>query len=768
VGNLYLLWHGTGTTLDAVQAFFFVGVAVAYTAISIRSNELTRFADFCLRRDLERANADLRELDRLKTRFFANVSHELRTPLTLILSPLETLLEKDGPPARRALETIHANAVRLLKQINALLDFARLDEGRVKLNVDHHELGEVVRRICESAQAFAERRGIRLASDIPVGLPKVWSDLDMIEKVVYNLLSNALKFTPEGGAVTLRVWADAERFWISCRDTGPGISEEARAHIFERFQQTSSSSRASGSGIGLSLARELARLHKGDIEVASRPGEGADFRVWLPLKSPLEGQAIDRRKGVDRREGERRATPDPEAERRDSPQPAGEEGAAAEERRAGERRSREDRRDSSRYQVPRLLFEANEYGPSAAGPAVKPEEREGTVLVADDHREMREYVRMLVDDRYTVVEAADGREALERAREARPDVIIADLMMPEMDGNELTRLIREDAALAMTPVIIVTARAELASRLGGLKGGANDYLVKPFHPHELRAKIDAFMRLRRFEREIAEKSDSLARSLRELGERESRLAAIGRMASTIVHDLRNPLTTVVGFSQLALQAAEEKNLEEIAEDLRPVVAESARLRQMVEEILAFARGAAAKIEPARARVKEMLALATAFARETCARADIAVEVDAGRAGDAPVLVDREAMQRVFENLIGNARDAIHARPAPPAGPRGRIRLSAALENEGVAIRVVDDGCGIPAGLRGRLFEPFATAGKAHGTGLGLATVKNLVRAHGGEITLEPDPPGGGAAFRIFLPLAPEKVAAEAAAGTARG
>jgi signal transduction histidine kinase len=768
-GNLGLMWKGFGRWEDAVQALFFVLVGAVYTYVTVLASGRARLADFKLRMDLEHANNELRELDKLKTGFFANVSHELRTPLTLILSPLESVLADSaaagaGPPPRRALETIHANALRLLKLINTLLDFARLDEGRVQLNVDHHDLGDEMRRIVETAMPFAERRGVRLTCHAPADLPRVWADLDMMEKVIYNLLSNALKFTPQGGEVSLVARADAERLWIVCRDTGPGIAPDAIERIFERFQHTSTNSRASGSGIGLSLARELARLHKGDVEVKSELGCGAEFRLWLPLKSPLEGQAIDRRQG-DRREGERRA-PDKAASGEiaaaDAPAPP------AAERRGADRRAGADRRDAGRYEVPRLLFEASEYGAAPTGaPRGRPRTgADGVVLIADDHREMREYARMLLEDRYFVLEAADGRTALEIARRERPDVVVADYMMPELDGFGLVEGLRAAEETALVPVIVVTARAELSARLSGLKIGANDFLVKPFHPEELKAKVGAFVRLRRFETALAERTASLERSLAELAERETRLAAIGRMTSTIVHDLRNPLTAVVGFSQLALATAEETKMDSIAEDLRPVVKEGQRLRRMFEELLAFARGGAAQLTIVQARAAEVLSDAIAPLAEGLAARRIELALDIAPLEGVTVQIDRDVIMRVFENLVRNSAEAIDARAGPAAaraeGVRGNVRVSGRVEEDQVVIRVQDDGCGIPKQARDQLFQPFVTSGKPHGTGLGLATARNLVRALGGEVAAEADPPDGGACFRLTLPIASEKAFAETA------
>jgi len=789
-GNFALLSNGVGTGKDAVTAMFFVCCSAAFTIVAVAWQARGRFADFSLRMDLERANKELRELDRLKSRFFANVSHELRTPLTLVLSPLEAMIgEGSPPPARRTIETIHANAVRLLKLINTLLDFARVDEGKVKLNVDHHDLVEVVKRIVEMARPFAERRSVRLTCEVGHGLTQTWLDLDLIEKVVYNLLSNALKFTPDDGAVVVRVLSDKERLWCEVEDTGPGIPEEQLGHLFERFQQASSSSRASGSGIGLSLARALVRLHMGDIEARNAPGKGALLRFWLPLDSPLKGQAIDRRRIADRREAARLASiaaeaPVPgaaaEASSRDTPssevvlgegsskdapprdlaprEAAPKEAAARESARlAAERRKPSDRREAGRYELPRFLFEANEYGaaPIAPGaPRAPGAPSEGVVLIAEDHREMREYIRMLVDHRYDVIEAENGRVALSLARTRRPDLVIADIMMPEMDGVELTREIRKDPVLALTPVIVVTARAELSARLSGLQIGANDYLVKPFHPQELVAKVDSFMRLRRYEHELADRTATLEKSLRELTERETRLSAIGRMAGAIVHDLRNPLTTVVGFSELALQTAEQQHHDDIASDLRPVVAEGSRLRDMLEEILSFARGNARELSFVRASVADVLETGTRLLSKDLAKRGIDIVREPIPGDPIYTRIDRETFLRVLENLIRNAAEAIDAR-GPDAEPRGRVTLSVRRGDEVAEIRVRDNGTGLPDAVRARLFEPFVTSKKV-GTGIGLATSRNSIRAQGGDLTAEPNPEGGGASFLITLPLAAER------------
>jgi signal transduction histidine kinase len=697
-----------------VGPLFFLSGSGVFTWLATLSSRRTRRRDLSLRLRLEAANEELKELDRAKSRFFANVTHELRTPLTLLLGPLETLLgeaaEAGTPERQRLLQSMITNAHRLLRQVDALLESARLESGRLRLEPEPGNLGTLLSELVEAAVPLAERRGVELASEKLDALPDGSFDPEKVEIIASNLISNALKFTPMGGRVTVRsvsAGGGADDGWVAfeVEDTGPGIPADEMERIFHRFHQVEGTS--SGTGLGLALSRELARLHGGDVLVRSEPGGGSRFRVELPREA--------------RAQSERRRQP-----RRREDQLA----LARAEALTAREYARRTRRETllADVELPRVTGDA---------PQVRPQPPAGAprLLLVEDNEELRSFMAQRLSSRYQVEEAADGNAGLAAARRTTPDLIVSDVMMPGMDGHELCRRLRADPSLVSVPVILLTARAGSEAVVEGLEVGADDYVVKPFALRELEARIAAHLRAREIERQ--------------LHERESRLVAIGQMTSSVVHDLRNPLTLLVGYADLAHRLAVRGGESVIAEELEQVQAASDRLRRMIEEILDFARGGTPKLVletlPARRFLDETLAPLAGDLEERGVATEIHLKLDE----DLKVTLDRDRMQRVLENLLKNAREAVSA------GVVRRVFLRAWVEDEDtLAIRVADTGPGIPDELAGHLFEPFATTGKKEGTGLGLVTVRNLVKAHGGEIRVETAAPEGGAAFTITLPLTP--------------
>ena len=699
---------------EMVGPLFFLTASGVFTWLATLSSRRTRRRDLSLRLRLETANEELKELDRAKSRFFANVTHELRTPLTLLLGPLETLLgeaaEGGSPERQRLLESMITNAHRLLRQVDALLESARLESGRLRLEPEPGNLGRLLSELVAAAVPLAERRGIGLIPERLDELPDGTFDPEKVEIIASNLVSNALKFTPAGGRVVVRA-AAADDGWVAfeVEDTGPGIPDGETERIFHRFHQVEGTS--SGTGLGLALSRELARLHGGDVLLQSEPGRGSRFRVELPCHA--------------RAHSERRRQP-----RRREDQLA----FARAEALTAREYARRTRRETllSDVELPRVTG-----GPPTARP--RPPAGAPRILLVEDNDELRGFVAGRLASRYQVEEAREGEAGLAAARRTAPDLIVSDVMMPGMNGHELCRRLRADPSLAAVPVILLTARAGSEAVVEGLEVGADDYVVKPFALRELEARIAAHLRARETERQ--------------LHERESRLAAIGQMTSSVVHDLRNPLTLLTGYADLAHRLAVRGGESVIAEELEQVQAASDRLRRMIEEILDFARGGTPHLMletlPARRFLDETLAPLAGDLEER----GIATEIHLDLEDSLTVKLDRDRMQRVLENLLKNAREALLARAA--GGGDRRVLLRAWVEDgDTLAVRVADTGPGIPEEMVNHLFEPFATTGKKQGTGLGLVTVRNLVKAHGGDILVETAAPEGGAAFTVTLPLTP--------------
>ncbi|MFL6197256.1 MAG: ATP-binding protein [Thermoanaerobaculia bacterium] len=698
--------HGPSRAM--VAPLFFLAGSGVFTWLAVVSSRRTRRRDLSLRLRLERVNEDLQEADEAKTRFFANVSHELRTPLTLLLGPLEALLASETEDDRRVLlEAMASNARRLLRQVNAILDGAKLESGRLRLETSRGNLGRLLAELAAAATPHAERRGLRLITERLDEVPDSSFDAHKAEIIAANLLSNALKFTPAGGTVTLRAVTGRETIAFEVEDDGPGIAEDQHERIFERFHQVdgSTSREHGGTGLGLALARELARLHGGGVTVHSRPGQGSLFRVELP-RDPGDA-TLERRRKPRRRE-------DQIAQVRTD---------ALAAREYALRSLRET-----------LLSDIEMPRRAEGGPRPQPPEGAARVLLVEDNGDLRAFLANRLARRYRIETAADGAAGLEVARRCHPDLIVTDVMMAGIDGFELCRRLKADPAFAATPVILLTARAGTEAVAEGLDAGADDYVVKPFALRELEARIAAHLRSRETERQ--------------LHERESRLAAIGQMTSSVVHDLRNPLTLVKGYADLAHGLAlRGGDSSMIARDLETVRSESDRLRRMIEEILDFARGGAPRLSletvPARAYLDAALQPLAADLRERGIDVTIDLQLD-----EIQVTLDRDRIQRVLENLFTNAREALAL-----WGMEKRVAVRARVETGGLAVRVADSGPGIPEDAAEHLFEPFATNGKKQGTGLGLVTIRNLVKAHGGEVRVETRAPEGGAAFTVVLPVA---------------
>ena len=426
--------------------------------IEIRTAELHRNEQ-----QLAAQNVKLAQLNQARSRLFANLSHEFRTPLTLILGPLKSLLDgRHGaltPAAREQGDLMLRNTQRLLRLINQILDLTRLQAGSVTVHRQPVEMVGFVRSVTQAFTPLAERSRIALVFRSGLTSLTVSIDPEPIEKVLLNLLSNAVKFTGNGGIIDVSLDQDGSAAVIVVRDSGVGIATADLPHIFDRFYQVDSANtrRYEGTGIGLALVKELVELHGGEISVASTPGQGTTFTVRLPLK--LAGGVAT--------PGVSSATPTAqlselyvlETTSPGIPTLAGSGGSAEEEEESGEDRT--------------------------------------TLLLVDDNPDVRAYVRSVLAPQFHVLEAADGKAGLALAREALPDLIVADVMMPELDGLGLGRELKSDSMTDAIPVILLTARAESADQVAGLEAGADAYLVKPFDPAVLTACVTNLLNQRR-------------------------------------------------------------------------------------------------------------------------------------------------------------------------------------------------------------------------------------------------------------------------------
>ena len=414
--------------------------ALGFLYFRYRQQQRNRARELELARERERKE-QLAELDKLKSRFFANISHELRTPLTLILGQNQSLqAELDDPRIDPKFDMVDRNGRRLLELVNQVLDLSKLESGRLELNVQTFDLLPFLKNLLFSFESLADQKRQQLQFQSREESLLMVADPEKLERVFFNLLSNAVKFTPEGGRITLKLQMVAHRVHVGVLDTGVGIPAEQQAAIFDRFYQSESGANhpSPGTGIGLALVKELVELHEGSVELRSEPGQGSEFWVNLPLNAGIASETP--------------ATYEPRLE-------------------------------------PLEAAVALPAAPTTSGKS-RITHAESRILIVEDNSDVRSFLRQeLLGMGYAVLEAEDGQTGLDKAKAEQPDLIISDVMMPKMDGFELAQAIRADANSSHVPLILLTAKGSEESRITGLQTGVDDYLTKPFNPRELQARV---------------------------------------------------------------------------------------------------------------------------------------------------------------------------------------------------------------------------------------------------------------------------------------
>lgn len=415
----------------------------------------------------------MRELDHMKNRFFANISHEFKTPLTLLLGPIDDLLRKGDRSAserKRLFILMKRNGLRLQQLISQLLDLSTLESKQGTLRVSKGKLHVFLRTLISSFQSFAADRKIRLDYELMESSRVQYFDRDKLSKILSNLITNALKFTPEGGKVNIRLYyedgavPELEQYAkIEVKDTGVGIPEESLEQVFNRFYQVKQGNLKgdSGSGIGLALTKELVELYRGEITLKSKPGIGSTFTVRLPVSIKLfREDEID--VDQDRSKEEKRSVGAPQTS----------------------------------FNLEELVSIGNQMAETIETVGEKP-----AIVVVEDNQDLRTYIRQILEDGYDILTAEHGKAGFQLALEAIPDLVISDLMMPEMDGIELCNKLKKDHRTSHIPLIMLTAKADKDSRLDSLKTGADDFITKPFDAVELRTRVSNLISMRKKLRE---------------------------------------------------------------------------------------------------------------------------------------------------------------------------------------------------------------------------------------------------------------------------
>jgi signal transduction histidine kinase len=796
--------------------------------------------------EAERKRAEsLAELDRAKTTFFSNVSHEFRTPLTLMLAPIQDLLAAPaGAPIDRAsVELLSRNALRLLKLVNTLLEFSRIEAGRIEAVYEPVDLSALTADLASMFRAAIERAGLALIVDCAPLQEPIYVDREMWEKIVLNLLSNAFKFTFEG-SISVRLRHDGPQVVLEIADTGIGIAEGDLPRLFERFHRIEGvrSRSHEGSGIGLALIQELVRLHGGEVRVRSQPDAGTTFEVRIPRGSAHLAQE---------RLHAARSLP------------------------------------STAVRADVYVEEALRWGAASGEHHVPPEELLGAVasreriVFADDNADMREYVARLLRERWDVETVGDGLAALEAIRRAPPALVLCDVMMPGLDGFALVEVLRADEVLRTMPIILLSARAGEEETARGLRSGANDYIAKPFSAREFLVRVasnlataraaEALRQHERLQRENlyrlfmqapfpiavlrgpdhvielanpqmlrawgrdeqilgrplalalpelrdqpfigylgevyrsgvpyegraelarvptgpngqleevyfnfvyaplrdptgmiegtlitavdvtdvvqARRVSEQARQEAEAAERTQRAIVEfqERFVAVLGHDLRNPLAALNMATGLLRQRLKPAADDAVARILGRIGASTRRMSRMVEQILDLTRsrvGGGIVVNPAAMGLQTMLAGIVDEIRTAHPGRPIDL-----RCPELQGSWDRDRMEQVFSNLIGNA---IHY-----GAPEQPVTVEARDEGHQVCVEVHNHGEPIPGSLLPVLFEPFRRGERdsrgrnTAGLGLGLYISRQIVIAHGGDIQVRSHP-SEGTRFQVTLPRA---------------
>lgn len=735
---------------------YFLSVTGAFVVIGSHFYNRLRFQEFSLRfqldqnkKALEASNEKLVELDQVKSRFFANISHELRTPLTLLLAPLESLINRFqkslDSQARELLVTMHSNGMRLLKLINDLLDLVRLESGVIQVKREAVDIRDFIKGLASSAKQMADDKRIRFETAVDDDVGLVMIDRDKMEKVILNLQFNALKFTPSGGRIEIRAKRVQEELVVSVQDTGMGISAKQLPRVFDRFWQADGSSKRKyqGVGIGLALVKELVEAHDGRVDVVSEEGVGSTFTVHLPY---LEGKAASA--------GEPSAEPSAEA----APGPA-----VAQE--AGTVSSQEWLSD---------LYRRAELFPSmqTVQDSVRPVEtaRNGThpkLLVADDEPDMLRFIKSQLRDHYQVLEAVDGQQAIDKAAQFLPDIILLDMMMPEKDGLQACKEIRQRTSTHNIPIILLTARADEETKMSALEAGASDFLPKPFSTTELHVRIKNLVESFQYQRKLSKQNNVLESTIEQLKDTETqlvqteKLASLGRLSAGIIHEINNPLnfaTTGLFTLRKIGNNLDGKDREEYQEILKDVEEGINRVKTIVSDLRSFSHHDDQQVEDV--WVEEVVTSALRFLSHEWKDK---VRVEQNIADGLVFPGNKNKIIQVLVNLLQNAMDAMKAKTYTDDGPT--LWLEGVEAGPHCRLIVRDNGSGIKPEDMDKIFDPFfTTKDVGEGMGLGLSICYRIVRDHEGEMAVKSDY-GKNCEFTLEFPMKEALAHHAQAAGT---
>lgn len=645
---------------------------------------------------------ELIKLDQAKTIFFSNVSHEFRTPLTLILGKLEKALAT-FPYANHEicyndLKTIHRNSLRLQKLVNTLLDFASIEANRSVPKWELTHFSSFVNDLANVFRDIIEQGGLKFILSCDSLPCNIFIDREMWEKIIFNLLSNAFKFTFTG-EIELGIRLIEQQVQVFVRDTGIGVEEAQLPNLFQRFHRVEcvKSRTHEGSGIGLALVKELVQLHDGEIYAESQLGKGTTFFINFPLRSTntiMEPMQV--------------AQP------------------------------------YTNIHAPAFLSEANQWIPyteqnKAPSLLKRKSAINARILIADDNNDMRYYLVNLLDKRWQVESVADGVSALQLLREKKFDLVLTDVMMPGLNGFELLKEIRQDPGLQDMCVIMLTACAGLESRIEGFENGADDYLIKPFSSREVLARVNAHLQFVERQKIFAENEILRQKNL----QAEKNNHAKDLLLGTISHELRTPLTAIL-FSVQRLQKTNSHPLLKIIEE--NAIAQN----QLIDTLLDTSSIILGKISIEKKELELVDAMKKIIDSVSAAAGEKSIVIELKTNSPQIIIaLDFLRTRQIFWNLLMNA---IKFTPA-----QGRIYVNLMKNSDEVQVSIQDTGKGIAPEFLPFIFERFSQEDMSYsrekgGLGIGLSLARDLILLQGGKINAESLGINKGATFTVLFPI----------------
>ena len=695
------------------NSFLILLIAISSIMSSYLSSK-ARLNDFNLRYELNARNKELEEVDKMKTQFFANISHELRTPLTLILSPIQDLLHsplKLDDRIASLLLTARDNSMRLLKLVNDILEVIKLEEGKANLSSVSIEVNAFLAGTINSMIHMAEPRGIEFRKELSEEPLVIQADTYAMERIFLNLLSNAIKFTPEGGSITVKSERCDDKVCVSVIDTGIGINKDEIPLIFDRFHQADGTStrKYQGTGIGLALVKDLTDKMNGEISVISEPGTGTTMQVMFPLpqetytdeeikEMPVEGDILE----VIHRSAEHRA-----ALPTDTP------------------------------------YKEEE--------AKLPVGDSPVLLIVDDEPDIRKYLVSSIEDDYRIVQARDGLQGLELARKYLPELMILDFMLPEMDGLEVCRILKQDEQTNQIKIMLLTARMDEDTKITALNHGADDFLTKPFSKTEIQSRLRNLLQTATLERNLKKQNQELNETLAKLKDTQvqlvqsEKLNSLGTLAAGLMHEVNNPLNFTLTALQVAKRDPNIKNDEELQDLFSDIDEGMQRIRTIVSDLHTFAYPSEAeKLQPF--LLSEAIESAMRFTAHQHNRNIITRNLS----DMDEVIGSQSHIVQVLINLLNNALRAIEA---VSNEREGEITISSATLDDRMVISVKDNGTGISEEIRSNIFDPFfTTQDVGEGMGLGLSICHTILENHGSTLSVNSEE-GKWTEFSFSLALA---------------